>query len=175
MTSRGGAKWGRWLAVPMMVLALGSSLALPARADWEYARWGMSVGEVIAASRGRATKTTPLQQGPSLISTGYFLARAQHAAAGTQFDVKFYFKEGKLSAIAVAPQAPAAVPKLRQELLKDLGEPRTKASKPYGMGMAEEAIWSDPKRGNTVLLRVVDFGDGSERTATLVYSPLQSP
>ena len=175
MTSRGGAKWGRWWALPMMVLAVGLSLATPARADWEYARWGMSVAEVIAASRGRATKTTPLEQGPSLISTGYFLARAQHPAAGTQFDVKFYFKEGKLSAVAVSPQAAAVLPKLRQELLKDLGEPRTKASKPYGMGMAEEAIWSDPKHGNTVLLRVVDFGDGAEPTAALVYSPLQAP
>jgi hypothetical protein len=39
--------------------------------------------------------------------------------------------------------------------------------------MADEAVWSDPKHGNTVLFRVVDFGADSERTATLVYSPLE--
>jgi hypothetical protein len=133
----------------------------------------MSVADVIAASRGRATKTTPLEQGPSLVSTGYFLARAQHPAAGTQFDVSFYFRDGKLSAVAVSPQATSAAAKLKQELLRELGEPRTKASKQYGMGMAEEAVWSDPKHGNTVLFRLVDFGSDSERIATVVYSPLE--
>jgi hypothetical protein len=53
-------------------------------------------------------------------------------------------------------------------------EPRSKGSKQYGMGTTEEDIWSDPKHGNTVLFRVVDFGSDSERTATLVYSPLSA-
>ena len=167
------ARARRW-AVPALTLVVELSFSGPARADWEYARWGMSVSEVIAASRGRAMKTTPLEQGPSLISTGYFLARAQHAAAGTQFEVKFYFKDGKLSAVATSPEHASIVPKLKQELLKEFGEPRTKASKQYGMGMAEEAVWSDSKHGNTVLFRVVDFGTDEGPTATLVYSPLQA-
>jgi hypothetical protein len=157
----------------VLVLVLGLSFSVPARADWEYARWGMSVAEVIAASRGRAAKTTPLEQGPSLISTGYFLARAQYAAPGSRFDVKFYFKGGKLSAVALCSEAAPVVRTLRQELLREFGEPRIKSSKHYGMGVADETIWSDVKRGNTVLLRIVDFGAEAERTATLVYSPLE--
>jgi hypothetical protein len=58
-------------------------------------------------------------------------------------------------------------------LLREFGEPRIKSSKHYGMGVADETIWSDVKRGNTVLLRIVDFGAEAERTATLVYSPLE--
>src|SRR4051812_43561803 len=73
-----GAKSGGWLALRVLAVALALGVSAPARADWEYARWGMSVDEVVAASRGRATKTTPLEQGPSLVSTGYFLARAQY-------------------------------------------------------------------------------------------------
>jgi hypothetical protein len=47
------ARARRW-AVPALTLVVELSFSGPARADWEYARWGMSVSEVIAASRGRA-------------------------------------------------------------------------------------------------------------------------
>jgi hypothetical protein len=144
MTSRGCAKWGRWWALPMMVLALGLSLATPARADWEYARWGMSVAEVIAASRGRATKTTPLEQGPSLISTGYFLARAQHPAAGTQFDVKFYFKEGKLSAVAVSPKRRPSSLSLGRSCSRTSGSRAQKRRSPMEWGWRKRRSGATP-------------------------------
>ncbi len=63
----------------------------PARAEWEYTRWGMSVDEVVAASEEAAIPVNPDEQFLLETDTQQTLLKSQWSKKGYSFDVFFNF------------------------------------------------------------------------------------
>ena len=68
-----------------------SILNLPAQAEWEYTRWGMSVDEVVEASEGAARPVNPNEQILLEDDTQQTLLTTQWSTEGYSFDVFFNF------------------------------------------------------------------------------------
>ncbi|MGK7947561.1 MAG: hypothetical protein AB4368_01815 [Xenococcaceae cyanobacterium] len=68
-----------------------SILNLPAQAEWEYTRWGMSVDEVVEASEGAAIPVNPDEQVLLDDNTQQTLLKSQWSKEGHLFDVFFNF------------------------------------------------------------------------------------
>lgn len=80
------------------------ALAAPARADWQYTHWGMSVDEVVKASKGAAV---PLESGDAQhVRPGVGAEarlKAPYKAGEYQFRAFFYFDgAGKLTLVDVS-------------------------------------------------------------------------
>ena len=71
-----------------------SILNLPAQAEWEYTRWGMSVDEVVEASEGAAIPVNPDEQVLLDDNIQQTLLKSQWSKEGYSFDVFFNFSVG---------------------------------------------------------------------------------
>ena len=74
---------------------------LPAKAEWEYTRWGMTVNEVVEASEGAAIPVNPNEQFFFEDDTQQTLLKSQWSTDGYSFDVFFNFSvsDSKLSEV----------------------------------------------------------------------------
>ena len=70
---------------------LVSTIDLPAQAEWEYTRWGMSVDEVVEASEGAAISVNPEERILFEDDTQQTLLKTQWSKKGYSFDVFFNF------------------------------------------------------------------------------------
>ena len=77
-----------------------SMVNLPAQAEWEYTRWGMTMDEVIAASEGAAI---PVDSDEQILenATQQTLLKSQWSTEGFSFEVFFNFSvsDSKLSEV----------------------------------------------------------------------------
>jgi hypothetical protein len=64
---------------------------LPAQAEWQYTRWGMSVDEVMTASKGAAIPVNPKEQILFEEEDRQTLLKSQWSKEGYAFDVFFNF------------------------------------------------------------------------------------
>ncbi|AFZ36308.1 hypothetical protein Sta7437_2784 [Stanieria cyanosphaera PCC 7437] len=67
---------------------------LPAQAEWQYTRWGMSVDEVMTASKGEAIPVNPDEQDLFKDDHQQTLLKSQWTKEGYSFDVFFNFNIG---------------------------------------------------------------------------------
>jgi hypothetical protein len=74
---------------------------LPAQAEWQYTRWGMSVDEVMTASEGAAIPTNSDEQNLFEDDNQQTLLKSQWSKEGYSFDVFFNFSvsDSKLSEV----------------------------------------------------------------------------
>lgn len=70
---------------------LVSMVNLPAQAEWEYTRWGMSVDEVTEASEGAAISVNPYERFLFENDSQQTLLKTQWSKKGYSFDVFFNF------------------------------------------------------------------------------------
>ena len=86
------------LVTTTILVSMGN---LPAKAEWEYTRWGMSVDEVVEASEGAAIPVNPKEQFFFEDDTQQTLLKSQWSTDGYSFDVFFNFSnsDSKLSEI----------------------------------------------------------------------------
>jgi hypothetical protein len=72
-------------------------VTVPAGANWQYTKWGMTPAQVVAASHGAATETTPAQQaGERISATGEVaLLTAPWQAGRFRFTALFFFSTGR--------------------------------------------------------------------------------
>jgi hypothetical protein len=139
------------------------AFAGPAGADWEFAKWGMTPDEVIAASGGLAKARTP-HAGRDSQSVN--LVTAMYEAGGIHFRVAFLFTrdDQRLDAVTLT-----AVDRLQCNTLTNILLDR------YGRGersksrMLDEYVWRDDRNRNHVRYSAVAGGGCSIR-----YSPLTS-
>lgn len=71
-------------------------LPLPALADWQYTRWGMTPDEVVAAAGGSAWLIKPKKSGAEEV-----IALGRHSAGDLDFNVTFRFLDGQLNSVAL--------------------------------------------------------------------------
>ena len=86
------------LVTSTILVSMGN---LPAQAEWEYTRWGMSVDEVVEASEGAAIPVNPNEQFFFEDDTQQTLLKSQWSTDGYSFDVFFNFSvsDSKLSEV----------------------------------------------------------------------------
>lgn len=86
----------------MKLMSMGVAAAFlmsasPALAGWEYAKWGMTPKQLVAASRGQA-KLGHGEPGDR-VENEEVGALGTYSAAERQFDTIFYFREGRLNQV----------------------------------------------------------------------------
>lgn len=134
--------------MPTLRFALASAIALislasPARADWQFTKWGMSLADVRAAA---ATADV------EVVSTDDRLLIADYPVGSTRFDVRMEFKavEGlesiTLCVNARRPFDSQGVALLRTEVYAAFGSPESIDHR-KGFDMA---LWRDTARNNLV-------------------------
>jgi hypothetical protein len=127
------------IAAASVVLALG---AVPARADWNYVKWGMTKKAAIDASKGEAR----VESGPNIVcafnTQTPFATIPQKVIGGFTFQVTLCTEgSDKVTSVALSPVAGTNLLTLRSALVSQYGQPMT---------VNGTDIWNDRKAGNTV-------------------------
>lgn len=155
--------WKKIVAGIALILATPN----PAAADWQYTKWGMTPDEVIAASNGAASESTPSPDSePSEIVT---LASADYVASGYEFWVSFGFSaDRRLSEVSLSLRDSDKCVYLADALDRRYGRPVSREG-----GLLTVITWHEPDSGNSSELQV--FGDDEIIWCHLVYKPLLGP
>ncbi|TDR94532.1 hypothetical protein EV668_1820 [Enterovirga rhinocerotis] len=99
----------------------GLVLAQPASAHWDYTRWGMSVEEVKAATKGKAADNADRDLDGNGFKT---LLTAPHAwgRIGMRADFRFRDEDGRLNSVGLRPLEGGDCDAIRAELNKRHGK-----------------------------------------------------
>jgi hypothetical protein len=123
---------------------LVAMIATPAAADWQYARWGMTTGQVIKASKGEARSYRAGED----FACGYvgetqLAIVPQKEIGGMLFKVTFCSttKADHLGAINLGSST-ANSAAVKRALLAQYGQPISDRS--------NQTVWRDPKGKNTI-------------------------
>jgi hypothetical protein len=143
------------------VALLGLGLATSAQADWQYAKWGMTKKEIIAASKGEARE---YKRGEDFVCNNdrkVIAVIAKKVLAGTAFTVAFCaYADGKLSSVRL-DNSGANTYQLRETMLGQYGVPISNGR--------DNLMWNDRKSGNAVIFTdQLGIGTG----AMIEYKPL---
>jgi hypothetical protein len=103
------------------------TLNAPARADWQFTKWGMTPAQVVKASKGTARSATPEETSASapVGSNEAVLAIIPAYSSGDlQFLVRFYFdRSGKLCRVGLKLLSPDKGFDLQNALIGKYGKP----------------------------------------------------
>lgn len=113
-----------------LIVFLLTCISMPALADWQYTRWGMSPEQVVAASKGSANLLPPDQRPrlPPLETSakGTF----QDGALTLRTTFTFDTSKGGLTCVWYGVAEQANSEPFKQMLLKRYGEPAETSSLP---------------------------------------------
>ncbi len=140
----------------MKLISIGVAGALlmnasPALADWQYAKWGMSPKQLVAASKGKAKRGNG--------EAGDRVEREQVGALGTygnangQFTTIFYFRDNKLNQINLKMTGDDR-DKRCERMFNDF---TTKYGEPDASSIEGVTSWKDYQGKNIV--RLIHLGD----------------
>ena len=151
---------------PLVIVGL---IASPAQADWQYAKWGETPDEVVEASSGKAHRVEAKQSGTIVYETVQ-LAAASHQAGSRIFDVKFIFRNNRLTSTNLTLLGePLGCYALETDLTGLYGEPLSKSNGSTGDILSRN--WSDRQHNNKIAFIFVTY---SSRGCFVNYTPLQS-
>ncbi len=160
-----GSMRGRIAASALALSALACS-ALPAAADWQYTQWGMTPGQVRAASNDVAQPNPDRKLDADGLKADL---TAPYQGAAIPFTAVFLFDApGKLQVVTLNPVGGIACPVIVQALAANHGPPEGKAD----MVQARTLRWDDTDNDNLVVY--LDLGQGN---CAIQYSklPLTQP
>jgi hypothetical protein len=127
------------IATASMALALS---AVPAQADWNYVKWGMTKKAAVEASKGEAH----VESGPNIVCAFNtqvpFATIPRKAVGGFTFQVTLCTEgSDKVTTVALSPSEGTSLPTLRSALVSQYGQPTV---------VNGTDIWNDRKTGNTI-------------------------
>ncbi|MQX45741.1 hypothetical protein [Sinorhizobium medicae] len=151
----------RFFIVTAVAVLFGSA----AQADWQYTRWGMTVDEVLVASKGKASKPKK----PNTVEDGSILnlLSAPYNVNRLRSKAEFWFSEEdrRLSNVRLSLMKISQCPELRGALTNVYG-PAEKSKTSLG----EFLRWWDRENGNDILLM-----DYPGAICSLDYKPIRKP
>lgn len=154
----------RWLRRLLLSIYL---LPIPVYADWQWTKWGMSVGDVIA---GSAAAVRPFERNEAPDSDRRLLASGTYSTLSMDFDANFYFNrtDGGLSLVELRlKDANFSRCLSLQNAMRDVyGQPH----ETHGIALIKlrTFMWRDEKTKNRVLLSTAEGPD----SCGLQYTPL---
>ena len=137
---------------------------MSARADWQYATWGMSPEQVIAASKGVAARA----DNPFVARNGERgLLTAPYATNNIPFVVHFWFTVGepKLIRVSLGTQYAADCPNVSSLLFSIYGTPQVS-----DLGPPSSLRWRSDATGNFIA-----FSQYGDTRCVLDYYPIPLP
>ena len=103
----------RWILIAIMLWSI------PAHADWQYTRWGMTANQVVEASKGRALEIPSDRQ---RYRGGVTLLESSYSASGIDFRTIFTFDNSqKLHSIILEPKSFNDCGKIQTLVLSNYG------------------------------------------------------
>ena len=142
-------------------------LPLPVYADWQWTKWGMSVGDVIA---GSDTRVRLFERSELPDSDKRLLARGTYSTLSMDFDANFYFSktDGGLSLVELRlKDANLSRCVSLQSAMRDVyGQPHETGG--VALIKLRTFTWRDEKTKNRVLLSTIEGPD----SCGLQYTPL---
>jgi hypothetical protein len=127
-------------------IALTLLWEMPAHADWQYTKWGMTPEQVIEASGGTVSKI-PAGQQPGKSRPGFVaLLSGVYSTGDFNFKVDFQFAKDKLEMVGMNLVEHDRCKRLQSALLSRYGPPWENRSNNSGPHL----IWHDRESGNTV-------------------------
>lgn len=147
----------------LVVAALTLLAASPANADWQYTRWGMTVGEVKAAS-----PYVVLHEAPDLsLPSSRVKAGAKYRAGGMSFTAAFGFgDDGGLNRVKLYLDDGSRCDELRHSLRSVYGE---EAPNTLNNSIVSLAKWRDEENKN--MIGYLAIGDDK---CSVTYEPIRS-
>ena len=159
----------------MKVLAFGGlfcwavaigSWTLPAKADWQYTRWGMTKEEVVSASRSTVFAVTKSEKGNA--SERQYLLASSYNTAGFSFQVQFFFnKQERLDLITLNLVPLKECESLRLKLTDIYGPPAVTNTEWVG----PVSKWWDKPNANVVTL----LDSKTISLCQVMYEPYSQP
>jgi hypothetical protein len=116
-----------------------------ASADWQYAKWGMTPAQVVAASKGEASmyRGGGRNFGCAYTNQTPFATAGNKNLGGVIYDITFCSDAtGRLSSVAVRATGGVNGPEVKRALLSQYGQPIS--------DRGGDTIWRDTKNRNTV-------------------------
>ncbi|HEY4251586.1 MAG TPA: hypothetical protein VGM87_10310 [Roseomonas sp.] len=135
--------------------------AAPARANFEYTRWGMAERAAIAASRGTVRAFPPAQRRAA--GGVEYRAGGTFQAESNRFGIAFGFGPAGLRCVSYHAAGPAAGVALRAWLISRYGQPGERGGQ-TDQGQ-ESLAWTQPDR--------IDFEMGPSGALALQCAPDQ--
>jgi len=136
----------RAVATLAIVLVLVGQAA-PARADWQYTRWGMTQQELLAAGTGQVVPAGPAEAktAPEQFEA---IGKAPYRAGDFAFEALFLARDGRLALVRLRLLDPSRCDALEDSLKARYGPPRERRIRNGLLG----ANWFDAATRNTVQL-----------------------
>jgi len=153
-----------------MLVTTALAFASPAKAEWQYTRWGMSPSEVVVAS-GSTAELVAADEGNSIFGQ-QMLARAPYQAAGVTFRAEFLFSPlgHALSMVRLSVLDPRNCDALLGELRGRYGSPSlSDNSSRFGIVRVE---WNVVAQNNHILFADVPAEGASPRLCHIIYRPI---
>lgn len=159
------------IAIKVISLGLFVTVASPALADWQYTKWGMMPGQVVANSNGAIAQS---EKSAQLNSDGFALeAQGVYAAGDYSFDALFYFKNDGLALVTL---------KLRDAMTRCAALANDLEGR-YGRGVLMQDLaglagtysWQDRPANNAIKLVAIKSLGSSPAVCAVDYRPLVSP
>jgi hypothetical protein len=153
----------------VLILLAALATAAPARADWQYTRWGMSPAAVVAASGG-AARLQPGDRDDRVFNLD-LKAVGTYETPSLSYEADFLFtrRSNRLAAVKLMP-AEGQCDALREELAETYGKPLADR-RDFTMMSVETQTWRDAQGNNHVLFADVQTGAG-RRLCHVLYRPL---
>ena len=110
----------------MIVTTFSFALTMPAHADWQYTKWGMSPQQVVTASAGKAK---PYPEGPKKATSAngeplYETLFALHRSGPFSFRASFAFAERRgLTVVGLTAENPSDCIDIKNSLISKYGTP----------------------------------------------------
>jgi hypothetical protein len=144
----------------LIILAVFVALTTPAAADWQYTKWGMTLAQVQAASKGKlqpcdtrcADHSTP---GTTVRLRGEYQAGEFTFSAWAAFD-----SQGRLNGVRLNLLDSSQITPLVGSVRAKYGEPESSSPE----SILSISTWRD--RTDQVEMQLI-----GSRSATLIYSP----
>ena len=142
-----------------------------AQADWQFAKWGMSLDQLIAAGKGTVVKTTPEEARKQEMGGGLgpAVAKSDYASNEIRFSVYYYMKQDKLAAVRLLPVSVSDGPRVAEQLSKTHGRPFENNQDQIGACKYKKLKWRDNAGKNLVTYIQVDCADSN--SAAVQYEP----
>ncbi|MBD3759359.1 hypothetical protein O4H52_09925 [Sphingomonadaceae bacterium G21617-S1] len=125
------------------ILIATMMVASPAKADWQYTRWGMTPSEVETAAQAAGQTLIPSNQPMATRLLGH---TGTYAVSGGVMEANFYYSDNKLEEVELKGSRDGQCYVIGLGLNEKYGTPFSKTD----MVVATKFIWHDQDQGNSV-------------------------
>ena len=133
-----------WLGFAVVAVIL----SVPARADWQYTKWGMSSEDLYALEQGKILKTSPSEEtGQSNPYIGRAKLKTSYKAGEIAYTAYFLFNNDKLAAVSLNPEEPRQSQRVKSQLESTHGVPISTVQLGHGITITK---WRDLTKGDMV-------------------------